>query len=193
MGFFASNDPKYRCCCNSCPSTKGAIVVGCLNFLFCGSQISFATYNFVYMLTIGASWEPVVISSIFGGFVIISVVLMMVGISQQRPSLLIPHLVAQVMGVTLLGVFVILCVVVIVAKPATVEQLIGQRHQMKSKSTLITLIVVCSLMFLLEIWFFHVCRSAYRYVKDKRDAEDIDYISPEQIPMTSISGNFNLY
>lgn len=180
-GYAGESDPKYKCCCNCMHVRVGAIVIGVLELLGAVSNIGVSFKTFGEGGHHKVPGEPYY--QLVGAVIlIIAVVVMFIGIKKENPTLLIPHMVVQVVGIISLAILGIVLICFLALGTTAVNQH-ENIDEASAQATIIAFIFIVIALFvsaLIEIWFFVVILKLYRYYQEKRAASYIPAVQYNQ-------------
>lgn len=149
---FHTEDKRYKCCCRCCHSTTGCMIIGVVEILWALAGLIFQISTNQYRVNVASSAVPFVVTCLIVG-------LMLFGVKKEKPSLLIVHMIFQIIAIIGFVIAVILLIIALIY--FNWDNLTW--FERWSLATLVVAILAAAF----QIWFFVVVLSCYRYLKDK--------------------------
>jgi hypothetical protein len=165
------------------------MVIGILEAIGLGLNLIGCIWNYanlgeIYMVNF-------IVGIVSAAISILVIGLLFYGLSKQKGSFLIPHLVLQVIGIIFLGIAAVFAIILLVTGGGLLATMIqteakksGQQQQIDGKvvggvviAVGVVMLIGFALAAALEIWFFLVILNCYRFFRDQ------DAYGGKQIPM----------
>uniref|UniRef100_A0A914QVS7 Uncharacterized protein n=1 Tax=Panagrolaimus davidi TaxID=227884 RepID=A0A914QVS7_9BILA len=177
---FDPSDSKYKTCCGVCHVTTGTILM-CFVLLFV----------YVISLSFRIAFFPYP-AFIFGGIILIIINILIIGLAiyavkKEKPSLLIPLLIALFIPLILKTIETLYSLYTFSTYNQQIRTTASnnnndtfyhqKQHSSKDELEITSLLIELLIYFVIQTWLFFIAYKCYKYLKAKKAAEQFDSFS----------------